>query len=205
MADSTDRAALANDLFGKSGQNLTPLFNETAESTAELMKAAEDLMIPRMILSRIRSRKYDHVLSLGMNCEPAFRFSLSWGGVESSPFSWSLCSDLRSLAEVLRHPELTGSEGFSFVDTALMWRCNRTGISFHGKQMLPIDASTIPPELLAADKTDLAQRLAYLNEKFTRILSDESSKAWPQSFQSGPISSSRRSKRAARATIRWWW
>jgi len=136
-----------------------------------------DLMIPRMILSRIRSRKYDHVLSLGMNCEPAFRFSLSWGGVESSPFSWSLCSDLRSLAEVLRHPELTGSEGFSFVDTALMWRCNRTGISFHGKQMLPVDASTIAPELLAADKADLAQRLAYLNEKLTRILSDESSKA----------------------------
>jgi len=136
-----------------------------------------ELMIPRMILSRIRSRKYDHVLSLGMNCEPAFRFSLSWGGVESTPFSWSLCSDLSSLAEVLRHPELTGSEGFSFVDTALMWRCNRTGISFHGKQMLPVDASTIAPELLAEDKADLAQRLAYLNEKLTRILSDESSKA----------------------------
>lgn len=43
MEDSTERAALANDLFGKSGQNLTPLFNQSAESTAELMKAAEDL------------------------------------------------------------------------------------------------------------------------------------------------------------------
>ena len=43
MADSTDRAALANDLFGKSGQNLTPLFNETAESTAALKQAAHDL------------------------------------------------------------------------------------------------------------------------------------------------------------------
>ena len=43
MADSTDRAALANDLFGKSGQELTPLFNETAESTASLKQAAHDL------------------------------------------------------------------------------------------------------------------------------------------------------------------
>ena len=43
MADSTDRAALANDLFGKSGQNLTPLFNETAESTAALKQQAHDL------------------------------------------------------------------------------------------------------------------------------------------------------------------
>lgn len=43
MADSTERAALANDLFGKSGQNLTPLFNESAASTDKLRKAAHDL------------------------------------------------------------------------------------------------------------------------------------------------------------------
>lgn len=36
MADSTERAALANDLFGKSGQELTPLFNTSAEETARL-------------------------------------------------------------------------------------------------------------------------------------------------------------------------
>ena len=43
MADTTERAALANDLFGKSGQNLTPLFNETTESTEKLKQAAHDL------------------------------------------------------------------------------------------------------------------------------------------------------------------
>lgn len=43
MEDGTERAALANKLFGKSGQELTPLFNQTAESTEELMKAAHDL------------------------------------------------------------------------------------------------------------------------------------------------------------------
>ena len=43
MADSTERAALANDLFGRSGQNLAPLFNQSAESTRELMQAAQDL------------------------------------------------------------------------------------------------------------------------------------------------------------------
>lgn len=41
MEDSTERAALANRLFGKSGQNLTPLFNQSAEATEELMKKAE--------------------------------------------------------------------------------------------------------------------------------------------------------------------
>lgn len=43
MADSTERAALANDLFGRSGQELTPLFNMTAEQTDELMQATERL------------------------------------------------------------------------------------------------------------------------------------------------------------------
>ena len=43
MADSTERAALANDLFGRSGQELAPLFNTSIEQTEELMKAAEDL------------------------------------------------------------------------------------------------------------------------------------------------------------------
>lgn len=41
MADSTERAALANDLYGKSGQNLTPLFNQSAEQTQEQIELAE--------------------------------------------------------------------------------------------------------------------------------------------------------------------
>ena len=42
MEDSTERAALANDLFGRSGQELTALFNETAESTDELIAKAHE-------------------------------------------------------------------------------------------------------------------------------------------------------------------
>lgn len=41
MEDSTERAALANDLFGRSGQELTPLLNQSADATAELMTQAE--------------------------------------------------------------------------------------------------------------------------------------------------------------------
>lgn len=42
MAESTERAALANDLFGRSGQELTPLFNMTAEDTAALIEQANE-------------------------------------------------------------------------------------------------------------------------------------------------------------------
>ena len=43
MADSTERAALANDLFGRSGQELTPLFNASIEDTQALKDAAHEL------------------------------------------------------------------------------------------------------------------------------------------------------------------
>ena len=43
MADSTERAALANDLFGKSGQELTPLFNSSVEDTKALIEASSEL------------------------------------------------------------------------------------------------------------------------------------------------------------------
>lgn len=42
MADSTERAALANDLFGKSGQELAPLFNQTEEETRAQIEAAHE-------------------------------------------------------------------------------------------------------------------------------------------------------------------
>lgn len=42
MGDTTERAALANDLFGKSGQNLAPLFNLTAEATQDLIDKANE-------------------------------------------------------------------------------------------------------------------------------------------------------------------
>lgn len=43
MEDGTEKAALANDLFGKSGQKLMPLLNGSAESTEALKQKANDL------------------------------------------------------------------------------------------------------------------------------------------------------------------
>lgn len=135
-----------------------------------------DKLRPRSILIRIRAKKYDHVLSIGMNCEPAFRFALSWRFVDSIPFSWASSIDLNQLTEAILHPELIGSNDFLFLDEVLMWRCNRTKINFHGK-LIKNPASPPDSEAIAADKADLFQRLTYLNDKFTRILSDSSTKA----------------------------
>ena len=42
VKDETEKAALANALFGKSGQDLMPLFNQSAEATQELMEKAKE-------------------------------------------------------------------------------------------------------------------------------------------------------------------
>ena len=41
ISDETTKAALANDMFGKSGQNLLPLFNQTNEETEKLLEEAQ--------------------------------------------------------------------------------------------------------------------------------------------------------------------
>ncbi len=41
VQDETEKAALANDMFGKSGQDLMPLFNMTADATHALLEEAE--------------------------------------------------------------------------------------------------------------------------------------------------------------------
>jgi len=43
MDDQTQKAAAANDLFGKSGQNLLPLLNQTNEETQELIDTTSEL------------------------------------------------------------------------------------------------------------------------------------------------------------------
>lgn len=43
MGDTTERAALANTIFGKSGQNLAPLLNQTAEATQNLKDKAHEM------------------------------------------------------------------------------------------------------------------------------------------------------------------
>lgn len=42
IEDATEKAAIANDLFGRSGQDLMPMFNLTNEELDSLMKEAED-------------------------------------------------------------------------------------------------------------------------------------------------------------------
>ena len=141
------------------------------------LKRIREAITPRFILARLRKKRFDHVFSLGMNCEPAYRFALSWGFVDSTPFSWGLSKNPQQLAEVVAHPDLVGSEGFTWDTEKLMWRCVKTRLFFHGRRAADQNEQAPSEEILEADKTELAQRLSHLFEKFARVLADGSSKA----------------------------
>lgn len=136
-----------------------------------------NIIYPRETIAKLRRKKFDHVFSLGMNCEPAFRFSLSWGFVDSTPFSWGLFGNLRQLADAVRHPEYIGSKGFSWHKPNMMWRCEKTMGQFHGRLNMKDCNSNPDPKALDEDRQELIPRMKHLAEKFTRILADDSSKA----------------------------
>lgn len=100
MADSTERAALANDLFGKSGQELTPLFNTSVEETQALMAATEEL---GMIMS-------DDAVQAAANYQDSLdTLKRTFGGVKNSlmsEFMPSITSVMDGLTALL-----SGDEG----------------------------------------------------------------------------------------------
>ena len=133
---------------------------------------------PRILLAKMRTPRFDHVFSLGVNCEPGFRFFCRWGFVDSTPFTWAQTYEISRLLRALRHLDEVGADGFEWMPRALMWRCRRTGISFHGR--MKVSFGQPPPDENAkkADSDELAARLAYLGQKLATACADTSTKAF---------------------------
>jgi hypothetical protein len=132
---------------------------------------------PRMLVARLRTKRYDHVLSLGSNCDAGFRFCQKWGFVDSTPFTWGQTLDIGHVVQALRHPESIGADGFSWHAPSAMWRCNRTGMYFHGRMKATQDRPEPDEAALKADLEELKSRLGHLKEKLLSVLADGSSKA----------------------------
>lgn len=109
-------------------------------------------------------KKYDHVISLGYNCEVSFQFFKKYKFVESSLFAWVNTETCQNLINALKHPDLLLSRGLREVEP--MWLDIATGISFHGKTKR--DGLETTEEI----KQELISRIAYLKEKFFRTASD---------------------------------
>lgn len=116
--------------------------------------------------ARRRRRKFDQFVFLGFNCEPAFRFFIRWGFLDSSLFAWANCGDLMRLSNALMEFSRLGAEGFDFHPASRMWKCRASGIYFHGKMRARMGDSEPTEAQLAADRDGLTARIRHLKAKF---------------------------------------
>lgn len=123
--------------------------------------------------ARFRRRKYPQIITLGVNCELAFRFFRKWGFVDSSLFSWAQLFCLDRLTDALGNLSSVLSGPARFDEPSHMWECLNSGIYFHGQLKWSSDAPHPCETELQADLDDLRGRVNHLREKFIRYATNE--------------------------------
>lgn len=122
---------------------------------------------------REKENCFDHIISLGYNCEVTFRFLKYFNFEETSLFNWAYTYSVNDLINILNNIYDIGKDGFAFPNP--LWECNKTRIRFHGKRADSKDASA---EILEEDKIELTERTEYLREKFLKILRSNETKLY---------------------------
>ena len=128
------------------------------------------------LLNRSKIKRYDHIISLGYNCEISYQLFMHNKFVESNLFTWANVPSLEILLSVLSDVEQIGAEDYIGPDSAGMYTCNATKIRFHGKTK-PKELKN-NPELCYADKEELVSRIIFLKKKFVSIAREESHKLY---------------------------
>ena len=132
-------------------------------------------VLPSMLWARFRRRKFSQIVPLGINCEVAFRFYVSWGFVDSSLFAWSQTFGLRTMCETLRKLDRLFAGEATLDAGAKMWKCEETGTYFHGQLKWGPGHPDYTDGQVAADLEDLRGRVRHLREKFLDHLRNETS------------------------------
>ena len=123
----------------------------------------------------MKAKKYDHVVTIGYNCEMAFRFFDYYKFVDSTLFTWTGSEDWAKLiSQVDRF--FTG-EILPPTKTYPLYRCGNTGACAHGRapQSTWSSGKPIPEGLVEREIADIRSRMAHLREKTLGYLRDEKS------------------------------
>ena len=120
---------------------------------------------------------YKEVISLGYNCEVSFYIRKFCNKLNSSLFSWAYVFGIESLLKALNDLDNLFTKNIS--EPAPLYKDKDFNIAFHGN--LP-DLDLINPEIkfsdevLEADRKNTFEKIAYLKEKFKKVLSNNKRK-----------------------------
>lgn len=140
---------------------------------AKLQRGIFKDVMPSVLRARLRRVKYAQIMPLGTNCEVAFRFYVSWGFVDSSLFAWAQTFGLRKMCETLRKIDRLFAGEVSFSDASKMWKCEETGVYFHGQLKWSPGHPDYSADELAADLAALRGRVGHLRVKFLDYLRND--------------------------------
>ena len=121
---------------------------------------------------------YDVVSSIGVNCEISFNLNRVHGFVDSYPLIWAFVHSLSHLSELIEDPMLLASDqkmDHNYDHNMVRLPC--IDVSFHCKG-LPGDIlgpdGNIDEKKAQAERDELKSRLAYLAQKWKKVLTDAS-------------------------------
>ncbi len=120
---------------------------------------------------------FDHIISLGYNCEVTFRFLKYFNFEESNLFNWASSRSINKLIYALENFNCIGQNGFNFPNP--LWECRKTQICFHGKEDTRLYiAKKDTPEIRKKDYAELKSRIEHLKEKFIKLSRSNDSKLY---------------------------
>ena len=126
------------------------------------------------------SKGFDHIVSLGYNCEVSFRIEdYTKKKLDSYPLSWAYVLDQSNMAYVLNHLDLISTtKAMMYVPESGMFNVEDLNINVHTS----IDKSQVEThewkEFSAFEKqakNEIANRFNYLNHKWQRLLNSQES------------------------------
>ena len=128
--------------------------------------------------ARMKAKKYDHVVTIGYNCEMAFRFFDYYKFVDATLFTWSGAIFAEDWAKLISQIDMffTGEILPPTRDFPL-YRCGNTGARAHGRapQSTWSSGNPIPEGLVEKEIADIRSRMAHLREKTLGYLRDDKS------------------------------
>ncbi len=126
----------------------------------------------------IRSRKFDHVVTFGYNCELSARFFQNFKFVDSTLFSWAGVDYPDEMAYAIEHyADIFTGEISAPTRTFPLFFCQKTKVRAHGRAKMHVWTAEEPPsqEFVEAERAELVSRFEHLKEKTVGYLRDDKS------------------------------
>ena len=129
-------------------------------------------------MARMRSRRFDHVVTLGYNCELSARFFQNFNFVDSTLFSWAGADYPVEMAYAIEHyQDIFSGEILAPTKDFPLFLCKKTKVRAHGRAKMQVWTAAEPPsrDFIDAERAELVSRFEHLKKKTIDYLRDDKS------------------------------